>query len=31
VAVVTVPLFFILIFAAFAPRYLAMFPFVSKK
>ena len=31
VAVVTVPLFFILIFAAFAPRYLAMFPFVSKR
>jgi hypothetical protein len=29
-AVVTVPLFFILIFAAFAPRYLAMFPLVSK-
>lgn len=31
VAVVTVPVFFILIFAAFAPRYLAMFPFVSKR
>lgn len=31
VAVVTVPLFFILIFAVFAPRYLAMFPFVSKR
>lgn len=30
-AVVTVPLFFILIFAVFAPRYLAMFPFVSKR
>jgi hypothetical protein len=30
-AVVTVPLFFILIFAMFAPRYLAMFPFVSKR
>jgi hypothetical protein len=29
-AVVSVPLFFILIFAAFAPQYLAMFPLFSK-
>jgi len=30
-AVVTVPLFFLLIFAVFAPRYLALFPFLSKR
>jgi hypothetical protein len=30
-AVVTVPIFFILIFAVFAPQYLAMFPFLSKR
>jgi hypothetical protein len=31
IALVTVPLFFILIFAVFAPQYLAMFPFVSRR
>lgn len=30
-AIVTVPLFFILIFAVFAPRYLAMLPFFPKR